>query len=239
MPTARNESIDGVLDLVARLDTNWRHHLHHLLVPYACTLDMYLAAEQQLCDGVASILPQSQSAIFNTFAHCSFEDTCVVILGEPYTNPKWAHGLAYSIPNGSPNAKAPSALHAILCEIAQEYGKQHDTDLTDWVEQGVLLLNTSLTCREACKQTSHQSVWEPFVDRVIHYVSEHVQSVVFMLWGQAAKAKVHLIDDSKHLVLHAPHPACSNGCEQFAGCNHFAVANNWLVSRERRPVRWV
>ncbi|KAF6252716.1 uracil-DNA glycosylase Ung2 [Scenedesmus sp. NREL 46B-D3] len=233
-----------MLGLVEGLATNWRHHLRQLLAPHACTLDMYLEAERQMCEGIACILPRRQELVFNAFAHSELDDTCVVILGEPYAVQGWAHGLAYSVPAAAAASASsdsqPAALHAILSELAAEYGTlRTSTDLTDWARQGVLLLNTSLTSRESCcSQASHHAAWEPFVDNVLRYISGCVPSVVFMLWGKAARAKAHLIDGDggQHLVLQAPHPVRAH---EFAGCNHFAMANNWLVSRARRPVRWV
>ncbi|WIA10830.1 hypothetical protein OEZ85_010996 [Tetradesmus obliquus] len=225
-------TMTSVLNLAeASVPTSWRHHLVQLLAPYACTLDLFLAAEQHTCEGV---LPSPPGNIFRAFAGCDFEKTCVVILGEPHVRPEWAQGLAYSVP--AHNKGRPAALNSILGEVAREFGKQRSPDLSDWAPQGVLLLNTALTCREACQRTSHQPVWEPFIDRVLQYISTNAGAVVFMLWGHAARAKMHLLDGEKHLVLQAAHPAYA---QEFAGCNHFAVANNWLVSRRREPVMWV
>jgi uracil-DNA glycosylase len=206
-----------------------------LLAPYACTIDIFLAADESMFKGVAGILPKPE-AWFAAFAQCDFADTKVVIIGDTFNSPEWATGLAYSIPAAA-DRPMPAATAAILAEVAAEFGKQHSPDLTDWGKQGVLLLNRSLTSREACKSTAHLPMWEPFTDKIIKYTSENLEGVVYMLWGEESKSKVRLIDEDKHLVLRAAHPTCCG--HKFAGCNHFAVANNWLVSRSRLPVMWV
>lgn len=225
-------SVD-VMSLADALPTNWRHHLRQLLAPHACTINMFLQAEAEMCAGVAGVLPAAP-LVFNAFGWSSFEDTCVVIVGDPYVSPHWAHGLALSVPaDGLP---LPPVLQAVLSEVARSFGRQREGTLTDWASQGVLLLNASLTCREGCKATAHLVVWEPFIDRLIRYVSANLPPAVFLLWGQAARAKGELVDRERHLVLEGPHPAACRA--RFVGCNHFATANNFLVSRGRPPVRW-
>jgi uracil-DNA glycosylase len=227
----------GIMTVALTIPTSWRGSVVKLLDPYATTIDMFLEAEQYMCDGIARTLPETWQ-IFDAFRHCDLEDTSVVIVGAPHAEAAWAQGLAYSVPPSC--TKLPAGTQSIIREVARSYGTTRSADLTDLARQGVLLLNDGLTCREGCgqgpHQNPHQAAWGPFVDGVLQLVSEKLPAVVFMCWGNDAQAKAQLVDTKKHLVLKAPHPAAT--CKTFLGCNHFAVANNWLVSRRRMPIMW-
>ncbi|WP_111671805.1 uracil-DNA glycosylase [Algoriphagus litoralis] len=176
--------------------------------------------------------------IFNAFHHCPIDSVKVVILGQdPYHGPGQAHGLSFSVKPGVP---FPPSLLNILKEIKSDIGKDMppNGDLTRWAQQGVFLLNATLTVR-ANQAGSHQNQgWETFTDEVIKAVNDHRQNVVFMLWGAYAQKKADLIDNTKHLVLKAPHPSPLSAHRGFLGCKHFSMANQYLSERNIKPINW-
>ena len=177
--------------------------------------------------------------IFNAFAHCSFDDTRVVILGQdPYHGEGQANGLAFSVSDGI--AKPPSLVN-IFKEIQDDLGKPvpKSGNLERWAKQGVMLLNSTLTVR-AGQAGSHQGKgWETFTDEVIKLISDQKQNVVFMLWGAYAQKKGAVIDGKKHLILKAKHP--SPMAAQWGGWfgnKHFSQANEYLTSKGLAPIEW-
>jgi len=176
--------------------------------------------------------------IFNAFELCKFEDTKVVILGQdPYHGFKQANGLSFSV---SKEVRIPPSLVNIFKEIESdlEHPVPTDGDLTRWSEQGVLLLNATLTVR-AKQPGSHQNKgWETFTDAVISILSLHKQHLVFMLWGNYAQKKEALIDTSKHLVLKSAHPSPYSADRGFFGNKHFSKANAYLVEHGLTPISW-
>lgn len=180
--------------------------------------------------------PQHQ--IFEAFAQCSFKNTKVVILGQdPYHDNNQAHGLCFSVNKG---IAIPPSLRNIYKEIERDLGFAQPTsgNLTHWAQQGVLLLNATLTV-EAHKAGSHQKKgWETFSDAVIKAISDHQPSVVFMLWGAYAHKKAALIDSSKHLILQAVHPSPLSAHRGFIGCGHFSAANQFLRNNNIEEIVW-
>lgn len=178
------------------------------------------------------------SLIFNAFAHCSFDDVKVVILGQdPYHNPGQANGLAFSVADG---ITPPPSLQNIYKEISDEFDKPvpKTGNLEHWADQGVLLLNATLTVR-AHQPGSHQKKgWELFTDTVIQVLSQEKEQLVFMLWGAYAQKKGTIIDEGKHLVLKSAHPSPFAANRGFFGNNHFKKANDYLVKHGREPIRW-
>lgn len=176
--------------------------------------------------------------IFNAFDTTPFDNVKVVILGQdPYHNPGQAHGLSFSVPNG---VAAPPSLVNILKEIESDLNipRPDHGNLQKWAEQGVLMLNASLTV-ERNKPMSHSKVgWHDFTNSVIKHLSDQKEKLVFMLWGGFAKSKMGLIDTSKHLVLTAAHPSPLSAHNGFFGCRHFSKANNWLKENNIEPVDW-
>ena len=176
--------------------------------------------------------------IFNAFNHTPIDSVKVVILGQdPYHGLGQAHGLSFSVKPGVP---FPPSLQNIFKEIETDLGKPMPSngDLTRWAEQGVFLLNATLTVR-AHQAASHQKKgWEEFTDEVIRKISDSREHVVFMLWGSYAQKKSILIDSSKHLVLKAPHPSPLSSYRGFFGCQHFSKANNYLISNGMKPIDW-
>jgi uracil-DNA glycosylase len=179
------------------------------------------------------------SLIFHAFDRTPFDHVKVVILGQdPYHGPGQAQGLCFSVPKG---VRPPPSLVNIFKELSSDIGlalSGKEGDLTGWAEQGVLLLNATLTVR-AGEPNSHAGIgWMRFTDAVISLLSERKAHVVFMLWGRFAQEKQVLIDMSRHLVLRAPHPSPFSADKGFFGCRHFSRANEWLVGRGIGPIDW-
>ena len=177
--------------------------------------------------------------IFAAFDACPLQDVKVVIIGQdPYHQPHQAHGLCFSVQDGVPH---PPSLRNIFVEIKNELGVEVPSSgcLTRWAEQGVLMLNATLTVRESCAGSHQRRGWEHFTDRVIEIVSRERENVVFMLWGAYARSKKTLIDSSKHLVLEAAHPSpLSANSGGWFGCGHFTAANDYLLSHGKKTIVW-
>lgn len=175
--------------------------------------------------------------IFNAFNLTSFDKVKVIIIGQdPYHGPNQAHGLSFSVNYG---IKIPPSLANIYKELKSDIGFNSPShgNLTSWANQGVLLLNATLTVR-AGEPGSHQKKgWETFTDAVIKLISDEKQNCVFLLWGNFAKSKINLIDLDKHLVLTAAHPSPLAG-GAFFGCKHFSKTNDYLKSKNISPIDW-
>ena len=180
------------------------------------------------------------SKIFEAFNRTPFDKVKVVILGQdPYHGPNQAHGLCFSVQDG---IQPPPSLINIYKELQKEYGvavNMTNGNLTRWADQGVLLLNATLTV-EAGKAGSHQSKgWETFTDAAIKALSDRREGLVFMLWGSYAQQKGRVIDRRKHLVLESSHPSPLSVYRGFDGCGHFKKANQYLQSRGQEPINWL
>ncbi len=176
--------------------------------------------------------------IFNAFNTTPLDKIKVVILGQdPYHGPGQAHGLCFSVQSGVP---PPPSLVNIFKELQEDTGVSipNHGNLTHWAQQGVFLLNASLTVR-AGEPMSHSKIgWADFTDHVIKKISDKKEHVVFMLWGKFAQEKRTLIDENKHLILKAAHPSPLSAHAGFFGCRHFSKANEWLASKGIDPVDW-
>ena len=176
--------------------------------------------------------------IFSAFEHCPFDKVKVVILGQdPYHGSGQAHGLCFSVPQGTP---PPPSLKNIFKELQSDvdFKIPEHGNLEKWAQQGVLLINTTLTVREA-KPTSHAGKgWETFTDAAIRAVSNQRDDVVFLLWGNFAFTKQVLIDIHKHKVLKAPHPSPLSASRGFFGCQHFSKTNAYLKSVGQTVIDW-
>lgn len=178
------------------------------------------------------------SLIFNAFAHTPFEAVRVVLLGQdPYHGPNQAHGLCFSVRDG---VRSPPSLQNIFKEIHSDIGTviPASGNLERWANQGVFLLNTTLTVR-AGQAGSHQNKgWELFTDTVIKLLAEEKEHLVFLLWGNYARQKASFIDQKRHLVLQAPHPSPFSAHNGFFGCKHFSRANQYLTDHGFTPIEW-
>ena len=176
--------------------------------------------------------------IFNAFDHTPFDKVKVVILGQdPYHNDGQAHGLSFSVNDG---VQTPPSLVNIFKEINRDLGipVPQSGNLTRWANQGVLLLNATLTV-QAHMAGSHQNKgWETFTDAAIRQLANKREHIVFMLWGSYAQKKAAFIDSNKHLVLQSPHPSPLSAHRGFLGNNHFSLANNYLLSHNLTPINW-
>ena len=176
--------------------------------------------------------------IFNAFDKCPFENVRVVILGQdPYHGPGQAHGLCFSVQEG---VAFPPSLINIFKEIHNDLGNSRPDsgNLERWAEQGVLLLNATLTVR-AGQAGSHQNKgWELFTDEIVRLLAEEKDHIVFILWGSYAQKKGETIDRSKHLVLESPHPSPLSASRGFFGNKHFSKTNKYLEEHGMEPVEW-
>lgn len=177
--------------------------------------------------------------IFTAFYLTPFSKVKVVILGQdPYHALNQAHGLSFSVPAG---VKLPPSLKNIYREIETDLGIKKDFksgDLSSWARQGVFLLNTVLSVR-AASPASHQKIgWEKFTDCIIKTLSVKKDHLVFILWGNYARSKKNLIDQSKHLILEASHPSPLSAYNGFLGCRHFSKCNQQLKAWQQKEINW-
>ena len=177
---------------------------------------------------------------FAAMQHTDFDDVKIVILGQdPYHGPNQAHGLSFSVPVGE---KIPPSLRNIFIELESDselsFTRPEHGCLTHWADQGVLLLNATLTV-EAKHPGSHQKQgWEQFTDHIIAALNTHRENLVFMLWGKYAQDKGKSIDANRHLVLQTTHPSPFSAYRGFLGCGHFSKANAWLKVHDQKPIIW-
>lgn len=217
------------------LHPSWLAHLAaEFDAPYMQQLKQFLMAEK----AAGKIIYPASKYIFNAFNSTPLDQVKVVIIGQdPYHGPNQAHGLCFSV---QPGIAIPPSLQNIFKEQHSDLGisiPKHGC-LQSWADQGVLLLNATLTV-EHSKAGSHQGKgWETFTDKVIHLVSEKTSGVVFLLWGSYAQKKSELIDSAKHLILKAPHPSPLSAHRGFLGCGHFSKANQYLAQNNKVPVTW-
>ena len=219
-----------------KIEPSWAAHLKgEFEKDYFAELTAFVKNEYK--DGAVYPNPKH---IFRAFDLCPFEKVKVVILGQdPYHSERQANGLAFAVDEGT---RVPPSLQNIFKEIESDLDKplvHTDGDLTRWAEQGVLLLNATLTVR-AHTAGSHQAKgWEQFTDAVIQELSQVRANLVFMLWGNYAKAKGAHIDRIRHLVLEASHPSPFSAASGFFGCKHFSKANEYLISHNESPIDWL
>jgi len=217
-----------------RIDQSWKEHLQtEFDKPYFKTLTDFVRQEY----GHATVYPPGK-LIFNAFDLCPFDKVKVVIIGQdPYHEPGQAHGLCFSVQDGT---QFPPSLRNIFKEISDDLGKPVPAsgDLTRWARQGVLLLNATLTVR-AGQAGSHQGKgWEEFTDAVIRELNASRDGLVFILWGSYAKKKGAVIDRSRHLVLSSAHPSPLSAYNGFFGNHHFSLTNKWLAEHGESPINW-
>lgn len=176
--------------------------------------------------------------LFSALKETPFSKVKVVILGQdPYHEPHQAHGMAFSVKPGVP---LPPSLLNIYKEINAEFGYPIPKNgyLLPWAKQGVLLLNTVLTVRAGQANSHHGKGWEIFTDEIIRQLNERRDPIVFLLWGNNARAKKELITNPRHFVLETVHPSPLSASRGFMGCGHFKKANEILISLLKSPVDW-
>ncbi|MGI9251598.1 MAG: uracil-DNA glycosylase [Pseudohongiellaceae bacterium] len=219
-----------------KLEPSWLEHLQaEFNAPYMSALREFLLKEKQTGK---KVFPPGDE-IFNAFNATPFEAVKVVILGQdPYYGPGQAHGLCFSV---KPGVSIPCSLRNIYKELEADVGCKpvKHGHLQSWAEQGVLLLNATLTV-EAGKAGSHQGKgWEKFTDKAISILDEQQEGLVFLLWGDYAQRKGKIIKRQRHhLVLSSPHPSPRSASRGFFGQHHFSRANAYLESKGKQPINW-
>ncbi|WP_439859347.1 uracil-DNA glycosylase [Pseudomonas sp. MBLB4136] len=218
-----------------KLEAGWKQALREEFdKPYMQALGDFLRQEKA---AGKEIYPPGP-LIFNALNSTPLERVKVVIIGQdPYHGPGQAHGLCFSVQPGVPT---PPSLLNIYKELKRDLNIDiagHGC-LQHWAEQGVLLLNTSLTVERGNAGSHAGKGWQPFTDRVIEVVSGHCQRLVFLLWGAHAQSKERLIDPTKHLILRSPHPSPLSAHRGFIGNGHFGRTNKFLEQNGLTPVDW-
>lgn len=201
--------------------------------PYMHELKAFLVEEKEHY----TIFPQGIN-IFNAFNSTPFNDVKVVILGQdPYHGEGQAHGLSFSVQHG---VKLPPSLQNIFKELVDDIGCPFPKsgDLSHWASEGILLLNTLLTVRSGEPFSHKDRGWERFTDQVIRTLSDQREHLVFILWGAPAQKKASLIDETKHLILKAPHPSPLSSYRGFFGSKPFSSTNRYLASKGIKPIDW-
>lgn len=219
-----------------QLDESWKEILEdEFRKDYMIKLKAFLTKENE----EGKIYYPPNNFIFNAFNHTPFDKVKAVILGQdPYHGKNQAHGLAFSVQKG---INVPPSLKNIYKEIEEDipgFIIPTHGDLTKWADEGVLLLNATLTVRAGTPASHHNKGWEVFTDRTIIELSEQKKGIVFLLWGRNAQAKASLIDPSKHHILKAAHPSPYSAYQGFFGCRHFSKTNEILLKEGKTPIDW-
>ena len=217
-----------------KIEQSWKQQLQNEFEkPYFIHLTEFVRSEYQ----TQKIYPPAK-LIFNAFDQCPFDQVKVVILGQdPYHGPGQAHGLCFSVNDG---VDFPPSLRNIFKEIKDDTGAPIPAsgNLTRWAQQGVLLLNATLTVRAHLAGSHQKRGWEQFTDAVIHLVADRLEHVVFILWGNYAISKAGFVDQQKHLVLQSVHPSPLSASRGFFGNHQFSKANNYLIKHGKEPIIW-
>jgi uracil-DNA glycosylase len=217
-----------------KIEPSWKEKLSEEFgKPYFQDLAKFVREEYQKY----TIYPPG-GRIFNAFDSCPFDQVKVVVLGQdPYHGPNQANGLAFSVSDGVPT---PPSLLNIYKELKADLGVEPAPtgNLERWAQQGVLLLNATLTVRRGAAGSHQGKGWEQFTDAVLRILSEQRGRLVFILWGAYAKRKGALIERSKHLVIESAHPSPLSATNGFFGSKPFSKANEYLNSNGVWPIDW-
>ncbi len=217
-----------------KIESSWREVLKtEFQQDYFIKLTDFVKREYQ-----STICYPSGKDVFNAFNLCPFDNVKVVIIGQdPYINPGQAHGLCFSVQSGT---KFPPSLNNIYKELKEDVQKEISSsgDLTHWAEQGVLLLNSTLTVRAGQSNSHEGKGWGVFTDAVIRELNAKKEGVVYILWGSFAKRKAKTVDPNKNLILNAVHPSPLSAHRGFFGCKHFSKANTYLKENGADSILW-
>lgn len=218
-----------------RLHPSWLRWLEpEFAQPYMAELRAFLMAEKR----AGKVIYPAADNWFAAYDTTPFEAVKVVILGQdPYHGPGQAHGLCFSVP---PGVAIPPSLGNIYRELESDLGippAKHGC-LMHWAEQGVLLLNTTLTVEHGRAASHQKNGWETFTDKTIAALDARREGIVFILWGSHAQRKGAFIDARKHLVIQSPHPSPLSAHRGFFGSRPFSRANAWLVAHGQPPIDW-
>ena len=217
-----------------RIHPSWQEALAaEFEAPYFSALTDFVRAEY-----AAGTCYPPAGEIFAAFDRCPFPEVKVVLLGQdPYHGAGQAEGLCFSVRDGVP---PPPSLHNIFKELHTDLGAPVPTSgsLRRWADQGVLLLNATLTVRAGAAGSHQGQGWETFTDAVIRTLSARREGIVFLLWGAYAGRKAALIDSARHCILTAPHPSPLSAYRGFFGSRPFSQANTYLTARGEKPIQW-
>ena len=217
-----------------KIEPSWKERLNdEFEKPYFVDLAGFVKSEY----ATQKIYPPGKQ-IFNAFDKCPFDKVKVVILGQdPYHGHGQAHGLCFSVPDG---VGLPHSLQNIFKEINNDLSIPipKSGNLERWAEQGVFLLNSTLTVRAHLAGSHQKKGWETFTDRVIYLLAESSNNLVFLLWGAYAQRKGELINTSKHLVLKSVHPSPLSSHRGFFENHQFSKANEYLIRHGKKPINW-
>ena len=217
-----------------QIESSWREKLRDSFQSESfIRLKKFLKSEK-----ATQIIYPDGNKIFSAFNLCLFDRVKIVIIGQdPYHGPKQANGLCFSVSDG---IKPPPSLQNIFKELKDDLDLEIPLsgNLEHWAEQGVLMLNATLTVR-AKQAGSHQKKgWEEFTDNVIRTLSEEKENLIFLLWGRFAQNKAQIIDNEKHYILTAAHPSPFSAHSGFFGCKHFSKTNEILKKLNQKPIKW-
>ncbi|MCD8236307.1 MAG: uracil-DNA glycosylase [Prevotellaceae bacterium] len=222
------------MSVQVKIEPSWKERLQEEFdKPYFENLIAFVKQEYRSC----RVFPPG-NLIFNAFNLCPFDKVKVVLIGQdPYHEFGQAHGLCFSVNDGVP---FPPSLVNIFKEINTDTGAPvpQSGNLTRWAEQGVLLLNATLTVREHAAGSHQRRGWEDFTDAVIRILSRERDGLVFILWGSYAQSKSYLIDSSRHLILRSAHPSPLSAYRGFFGNHHFSQTNSYLAQHGKTPIVW-
>ena len=218
-----------------KLEAGWKAALHEEFdKPYMRQLGDFLRAEK----AAGKVIYPPGPLIFNALNSTPLAQVKVVIIGQdPYHGPDQAHGLCFSV---QPGVKTPPSLVNIYKELKRDLNIDMPShgNLQNWADQGVLLLNTSLTVEQGQAGSHAAKGWQPFTDRVIEVVSQQREHLVFLLWGAHAQSKEKLLDSSKHLILKSVHPSPLSAHRGYIGNGHFSRTNKFLDQHGQAPIDW-
>ena len=217
-----------------QIESSWKEKLRDSFQSESfIRLKKFLKSEK-----ATQIIYPDGNKIFSAFNLCPFDRVKIVIIGQdPYHGPKQANGLCFSVSDG---IKPPPSLQNIFKELKDDLDLEIPLsgNLEHWAEQGVLMLNATLTVR-AKQAGSHQKKgWEEFTDNVIRTLSEEKENLIFLLWGRFAQNKAQIIDNEKHYILTAAHPSPFSAHSGFFGCKHFSKTNEILKKLNQKPIKW-
>ena len=218
-----------------RIEEGWKNALGDIFdQEFMSRLRVFLKSEH---DAGHTIYPPLK-LLFNAFDQCPFDHVKVVIIGQdPYHGVGQANGMSFSV---APHIDIPPSLQNIYKELHTDIGMEipHHGDLKGWAQQGVLLLNTTLSVRAAMPMSHRGQGWEDFTDHVITVLNQKKQNLVFLLWGSHAQSKAKLLDSERHLLLTSAHPSPLSAHRGFFGCRHFSQSNAYLQQYHNTIIDW-
>lgn len=217
-----------------KIEKSWHEKLQpELSKPYIQSLKTFLADERAR----GAVIYPPEELVFNAFAHTPYEKVKVVIMGQdPYHGPRQAHGLSFSV---LPGVRPPPSLQNIFKELKTDVGiadPKHGC-LVHWADQGVLMLNATLTVRAGEPKSHYGQGWEQFTDAVIDSLAQHHDPIVFLLWGKSAQEKCLRLANTHHVLLQCAHPSPYSAMA-FLGCRHFSKTNEYLKRWGKAPIDW-